>query len=117
MANVIKGQAIVPGIASGKAIVSQQPLSFWGGYDQVTGEIIDRRNDLSGSIASGKILAFPFTVGSSTTTAIANGARTCDSPGNRTPTPASSSFTTRFGRLVVPVHVIPTGSSSSSTAG
>jgi len=50
--------------------VSHEPLSFWGGYDWKTGEIIDRRHGLSGSIARNKILAVPFTRGSSTTTAV-----------------------------------------------
>jgi len=36
----------------------------------MTGEIIDRRHELSGANASGKILAVPFTRGSSTTTAV-----------------------------------------------
>ena len=61
---------IVRGEACGQALVSHEPLSFWGGYDWKTGEIIDRRHDLSGSIAKGKILAIPFTRGSSTTTAV-----------------------------------------------
>ena len=51
-------------------LVSTQPLSFWGGYDHQTGEIIDRRHPLSGQIARGRILAIPNTVGSSTTTAV-----------------------------------------------
>lgn len=50
--------------------MSHEPLSFWGGYDWKTGEIIDRRHPLSGEIAKGKILAIPFTRGSSTTTAV-----------------------------------------------
>ncbi len=58
------------GEASGPALVSSEPLSFWGGYDWKTGEIIDRRHELSGANASGKILAIPFTRGSSTTTAV-----------------------------------------------
>ena len=33
----------------------------------LTGEIIDRRNALSGQIAAGKVLAIPYTIGSSTT--------------------------------------------------
>src|SRR5271155_1711978 len=48
-------------------LVSDQPLSFWGGYDYETGEIIDRRHPLSGHIAAGKVLAIPYTIGSSTT--------------------------------------------------
>ena len=45
-------------------------MSFWGGYDAATGEIIDRRHPLSGQIAAGRVLAIPFTKGSSTTTAV-----------------------------------------------
>jgi predicted aconitase with swiveling domain len=67
---ILHGKAFIPGIASGEALVSSEPLSFWGGYDWKTGEIIDRRHPLSGSIASGRILAIPFTRGSSTTTAV-----------------------------------------------
>ncbi|MFA9402958.1 MAG: aconitase X swivel domain-containing protein [Anaerolineales bacterium] len=50
--------------------MSDKPLSFWGGYDSLTGEIIDRRHPLSGEFAAGKILALPFSRGSSTTTAV-----------------------------------------------
>jgi predicted aconitase with swiveling domain len=66
----IQARAVVPGIASGIALVSSQPLSFWGGYDAKTGEILDRRHPLSGEIASGRVLVIPFTKGSSTTTQI-----------------------------------------------
>jgi predicted aconitase with swiveling domain len=66
----IKGKPFISGSASGQALVSYEPLSFWGGYEWKTGEIIDRRHPLSGSIAKGKILAIPFTRGSSTTTAV-----------------------------------------------
>ncbi len=66
----LQGKVIIRGEARGKALVSHEPLSFWGGYDWKTGEIIDRRHPLSGSIAKDKILAVPFTRGSSTTTAV-----------------------------------------------
>jgi predicted aconitase with swiveling domain len=65
-----QGKVVIPGKARGTALVSHEPLSFWGGYDWKTGEIIDRRHDLSGFNAGGKILAVPFTRGSSTTTAV-----------------------------------------------
>ena len=67
---VIKAQVLIPGQVEGELIVSTEPLSFWGGYDPATGEITDRRHPLSGMIAAGKILALPFTRGSSTTTAV-----------------------------------------------
>lgn len=67
---IIKGKSFSPGSAVGIALVSNEPLSFWGGYDWKTGEIIDRRHSLSGEIAKDKILAIPFTRGSSTTTSV-----------------------------------------------
>ena len=67
---MLQGRVIIPGEAQGKALVSNEPLSFWGGYDWKTGEIIDRRHMLSGAVAKDKILAVPFTRGSSTTTAV-----------------------------------------------
>jgi predicted aconitase with swiveling domain len=70
MERVIQGRAIVKGDAEGPILASDQPLSFWGGYDQHTGEIIDRRHPLSGRFAAGHILAIPSSRGSSTTTAV-----------------------------------------------
>lgn len=66
----LPGRVIIPGSARGIALVAREPLSFWGGYDWKTGEIIDRRHVLSGCVAAGKVLAVPFTRGSSTTTAV-----------------------------------------------
>ncbi len=70
MAGVIKGRVLVAGDVEGEALASTEPLSFWGGYDQTSGEIIDRRHPLSGRVAAGKILALPASRGSSTTAAV-----------------------------------------------
>ena len=67
---IIQGELIVAGEGYGQILVSQEPLSFWGGYDYRTGEIIDRRHPLSGQVAAGRVLAIPFSRGSSTTTAV-----------------------------------------------
>jgi len=67
---VIAGRAVVEGEAEGEALVTHDALSFWGGYDFTTGEIIDRRHPLAGMSARGRILAVPFSKGSSTTTAV-----------------------------------------------
>lgn len=64
------GKPVIAGKASGIALVSHEPLSFWGGYDWKSGEITDRRHPLSGENARGKVLVIPFTRGSSTTTAV-----------------------------------------------
>lgn len=70
MDDLIQARVLVPGKVKGELVVSREPLSFWGGYDPATGEITDRRHPLSGVNAAGKILALPFTRGSSTTTAV-----------------------------------------------
>lgn len=70
MKRIIQGKPFIQGTASGVALATSEPLSFWGGYDWKTGEIIDRRHPLSGMIAKDKILVIPFTRGSSTTTAV-----------------------------------------------
>ncbi len=70
MGRVIKGKVVVAGAGRGEAIVTDEPLSFWGGYDHQSGEITDRRHPLSGQNAAGKILVVPFSRGSSTTTAV-----------------------------------------------
>ena len=70
MERVIKGRVLVAGRGAGEALVTGEPLSFWGGYDQRTGEIIDRRHPLSGQIAAGRVLVIPRSRGSSTTSAV-----------------------------------------------
>ena len=67
---VIFGRSIVAGEARGEALVTDEALSFWGGYDFRTGTIIDRHHPLAGVGAAGRILAVPFSKGSSTTTAV-----------------------------------------------
>jgi len=67
---VIRGRAVVAGAAEGEALVTSDALSFWGGYDFHTGEIIDKHHPLAGIRAAGRILAVPFSKGSSTTTAV-----------------------------------------------
>lgn len=66
MARSVTFQAnpIVAGQAGGEILASAVPLSFWGGLDPGTGEIIDRHHDLSGKNLSGKVLAIPSGRGS-----------------------------------------------------
>lgn len=67
---ILQGRSVIPGQISGTALVASEPLSFWGGYDYQTGTIIDQRHALAGQCAAGRVLAVPFTRGSSTTTAV-----------------------------------------------
>jgi predicted aconitase with swiveling domain len=66
---VLTGRVLVPGFGRGEALVSKEALSFWGGFCPRTGEIIDRRHELSGAIATGRVFVFPHGRGSSTSSA------------------------------------------------
>ena len=66
----MRGRVVVAGSAEGEALVTTEPLSFWGGFDFRTGEIIDRHHPLAGVRAAGRVLVVPFSKGSSTTTAV-----------------------------------------------
>jgi predicted aconitase with swiveling domain len=68
--HVIVGRALVAGEADAEALVTSEPLSFWGGYDFRTGTIIDAHHPLAGVCAAHRVLAVPFSKGSSTTTAV-----------------------------------------------
>ncbi|NIM48359.1 MAG: DUF126 domain-containing protein [Gemmatimonadales bacterium] len=70
MGRVIEGRPLVAGEAAGEVLATDEPLSFWGGYDPGTGEFIDRRHPLSGQMGAGKVLVIPSTRGSSTTSAV-----------------------------------------------
>ncbi len=60
----VKVQSIIAGSASAAALVSTEPLSFWGGYDPDRGDIIDRHHPLKGMKAAGRILVIPAGRGS-----------------------------------------------------
>ena len=51
-------------------MVTSEPISFWGGVDPASGRIIDPRHELFGQTVCGKVLAFPYGKGSSTTSLI-----------------------------------------------
>lgn len=58
-------EALVAGSATGRALVLDEPLSFWGGVDPHSGEIIDRHHPQSGAMTRGTILCMPHGRGSS----------------------------------------------------
>jgi hypothetical protein len=68
--SAIEARVLVGGRAAGVVLASSEPLSFWGGYDPRTGEILDPRHPLGGRRAAGSVLAIPYTRGSSTTTQV-----------------------------------------------
>ncbi len=66
---ILVGRVVVAGSAQGSALVSKEPLTYWGGLSPHTGEIIDRRQQRSGANVSGRIFVFPRGKGSSTSSA------------------------------------------------
>lgn len=54
-----RGTPYVNGTASGALLASDLELSFWGGVDPSTGEIIDRFHPLSGRLLKDTVLAIP----------------------------------------------------------
>jgi len=60
----MKGRVINNGRAEGEALVSTNPISFYGGVDAQTGEVTDKESDINGQSISGKILVFPYGKGS-----------------------------------------------------
>ena len=61
---VIKCRTISKGKATGELIVSTEPLSFLGGVNPNTGEIIDPNHELKGRFIKDKILFIPGGKGS-----------------------------------------------------
>jgi len=60
----IKVRAIVEGHAEGEALVSEKPISFYGGVDPKTGEVREKGHPLEGLSIKDKILIFPHGKGS-----------------------------------------------------
>jgi predicted aconitase with swiveling domain len=60
----LKGRIISRGIAEGEALTTSQPISFYGGVDPETSEILEKGHELQGQLIKGKILVFPTGKGS-----------------------------------------------------
>jgi uncharacterized protein len=60
----LKGRLIYKGKGEGEAIVTSQPISFYGGVDPNTGVVIEKGHELQGQSVKGKILVFPTGKGS-----------------------------------------------------
>ena len=62
----LNGRSLVAGAAQGALLFADVGLSFWGGVDPYTGEVIDRHHPLSGEYLAGRVLAIPSGRGSCT---------------------------------------------------
>lgn len=61
---VIKGRPLVRGEGRGRVLFSEEPISFYGGVDPLTGTIVEKDHPLEGESVRGKILVFPYGKGS-----------------------------------------------------
>lgn len=63
-------RVLVEGSATGQALVLREPLSFWGGLDPATGEIVETGHPQRGEVVAGRILVMPSGRGSSSSSTV-----------------------------------------------
>jgi uncharacterized protein len=65
-----EARTLVAGHASGPALVLDEPLSFWGGVDPATGEIVDVHHPQRDENVAGRVLVMPSGRGSSSSSSV-----------------------------------------------
>lgn len=65
----IMARVLNRGSARGEALVLDESLSFWGGFDASTGVIVDRHHPQRGACVTGRFLILPESRGSAGTPA------------------------------------------------
>lgn len=58
------GRIIYSGRAEGDALVTSDPISFYGGVDPDSGKVIEKGHEIQGECVKDKILVFPHGKGS-----------------------------------------------------
>jgi predicted aconitase with swiveling domain len=67
----LSAEILLPGPAvAAPCLALTAPISFWGGVDPRSGEIIDARHPQRGRNVAGTVLALPGTIGSSSASAV-----------------------------------------------
>jgi predicted aconitase with swiveling domain len=61
---ILKGRGLVGGLAEGEALVSRDPISFYGGVNPDSGYITEPGHVCFGDCLKGKIFVFPHGKGS-----------------------------------------------------
>jgi len=64
------GRYYARGEAFGRALLLSEPLSFYGGVDSATGDIVDHSHPQRGENVTGRILIMPGARGSSSSSAV-----------------------------------------------
>lgn len=60
----LKGRKIFGGKAEGEVLVTKDGISFYGGVDPATGNVVEKGHELEGKSVAGKVLVFPEGKGS-----------------------------------------------------
>jgi uncharacterized protein len=66
----VEGVALTSGRASASVLVLDEPLSFWGGVDPVSGAIIDTHHPQAGQSVAGRIVMMHSGRGSSSSSSV-----------------------------------------------
>ena len=66
----MNGRVLARGVAEGRALVLDEPLSFWGGVDPMSGAIIDARHPQLGASVRGRVLVMRSGRGSSSSSSV-----------------------------------------------
>lgn len=69
-ARQIPGETLLPGRAEGRLLVLTAPLSFWGGVSPKSGRIVMAGHPQHGQEITGRLLALPGTIGSSSSSSV-----------------------------------------------
>jgi len=78
----VRGTSLMEGAAEGPLLVLDDPVSFWGGVDPVSGRICDAHHAQVGEVVTGTILVMSGGRGSSSaSTVLAEMIRTGTAPG------------------------------------
>ena len=64
MPTIINCRSLVEGRATGEVLISEDPISFYGGVDVKTGVVTEKGHCLYGKSIAGKILVYPYGKGS-----------------------------------------------------
>jgi len=70
IAPALKAKVLLAGEAHGKVLRLGRPISFWGGVDPASGEIIELRHPERGLSVAGQVLCLPGQIGSSSASAV-----------------------------------------------
>lgn len=62
--------AVVTGQGSGQALLMEQPLSFWGGYDAARGCIVEAHHPQLGANLAGRVMLMASAKGSSSSSSV-----------------------------------------------